>query len=73
MKKLKTKFKNEIGNDITVSIEPIKGYGLNSKNEKISYNGIKMIMVGAHSTMKNYITLKEAKELNNLLNKIGLK
>ena len=53
------KFKNELGNDISIDIKKVKDTGTNSKGEKEDFDGIEIVMVGPTSTMSNIITRLE--------------
>ena len=61
------KFKNELGNDISIDIKKVKDTGTNSKGEKEDFDGIEIVMVGPTSTMSNIITRLEAEELHKAL------
>ena len=62
-----SKFKNELGNEITIEIKNVKDVGTNSKGEKEEFDAVEITMEGPTSTMTNTITYQEAKELHKSL------
>jgi hypothetical protein len=62
-----SKFKNELGNDITIDIKRVKDTGINSKGEKEEFEAIEIMMEVPTSTSTNTITKKEAMELYKAL------
>lgn len=62
-----SKFKNELGNDITIDIKSVKDTGTNSQGEKEEFEAIEITMEGPTSTSTNTITHKEAMELYKAL------
>lgn len=62
-----SKFKNELGNDITIDIKSVKDTGTNSKGQKEEFDAIEITMEGPTSTSTNTITHKEAMELYKAL------
>lgn len=62
-----SKFKNELGNDISIDIKNVKDTGTNSKGQKEEFMAIEITMEGPTSTSTNTITHKEAMELYKAL------
>ena len=62
-----SKFKNELGNDISIDIKNVKDTGINSKGKKEEFDAIEITMEGPTSTSTNTITHKEAMELYKAL------
>ena len=62
-----SKFKNELGNEITIEIKNTKDTGTNSKGEKEEFDGIEIVMIGPTSTSTNTITKMEAQKLHDAL------
>jgi hypothetical protein len=62
-----SKFKNELGNHITIEIKNVKDTGTNSKGDKEEFDAIEIVMEGPTSTSTNTITHKEAMELYKAL------
>lgn len=64
----KISFKNELGNDVEISIEDVTDSGIDSKGREVDFDAVKITMVGPNSTSENIITLIEAENLRSLLN-----
>lgn len=62
-----SKFKNELGNDISIDIKNVKDTGTNSKGKKEEFDAIEITIEGPTSTSTNTITHKEAMELYKAL------
>ncbi len=62
-----SKFKNELGNEITIEIKNVKDTGTNSKGEKEEFDAIEITMEGPTSTGQWTITRQEAEELHKAL------
>jgi hypothetical protein len=62
-----SKFKNELGNDITIEIKNVKDAGTNSQGKKEEFDAIEIMMEGPTSTSTNTITHMEAVELYKAL------
>jgi hypothetical protein len=60
----KYKFKNELGNDIKVSVE--ETYDEN-KDKGLKFNAVKITMEGPNSLSENTVTYQEAEELRSVL------
>lgn len=65
----KVSFENELGNQISISIEELKDSGKNSEGEKIDFDAIKITMKGPDSVMENTVTEVEAQKLHDVLMK----
>lgn len=65
------RFTNEIGNSIRVVVEETRDTGTNATTGKASsFDAVKLVVIGPTSTSENTLTLREARVLLDLLQRV---